>query len=380
MRIGFVINPIAGMGGRVGLKGTDGMVELARELGAQPQAGQRAREALSELARLVHHGGDVRAAAAFQFVCAGGAMGADALEAAGFSRYERVYEPAAASSAADTRAAVERFCAHGVDLILFCGDDGTARDVFDAAGASTPLLGIPAGVKMFSGVFGTSPARTAQIVFAFERGQLQLARVEVADLDEAQYREGKWLVRRHGEALTPREPTFTQSSKELISGASDTQAKLEIARYLAEEIRSQPGTLFLLGPGSTLAALAQELSVSSTPLGIDALLDGKLIGLDLDEGGLLALLDTHTRCRLVLSPLGAQGFVLGRGNLQLSPRVIRRIGVENVIVVATPDKLARTPLLHFDTSDPELDRELCGAGYVKVVTGYRLRKMVRAAV
>ena len=77
----------------------------------------------------------------------------------------------------------------------------------------------------------------------------------------------------------------------------------------------------------------------------------------------------------MLSPLGAQGFVLGRGNLELSPAIVRQIGIENIVIVATPAKLARTPVLRFDTGDPGLDDELAQAGYLRVIVGYHRQRM-----
>ncbi len=375
-RIGFLINPIAGMGGRVGLKGTDGVVEEAIRLGARPTAHLKAGEALRALARLL---GQAERRPAFRWLTCSGAMGADALRAAGFTEFDVLYEAEDKSSDQDTKAAVGRFLEAGIDLILFCGGDGTARDLRTAAGERTPLLGIPAGVKMYSGVFGTTPARTAEILLGFLEGRLKLAEADILDLDEERYRRGEWAVRLYYAAFTPYEPTYTQAAKLLIAESSDAEVKAEIAATLQEEIEAHPDVLFLLGPGSTVRSVGSLLKIDKTLLGIDAVAGGAMVGKDLNERQILELLARYPTHKLVLSPIGAQGFVLGRGNLQLSPAVIRRVGAENLIVIATPAKIARTPALRFDTGDAELDAALTGNGYVPIVIGYRLRRLVKVA-
>jgi len=375
-RLGFIINPIAGMGGRVGLKGTDGVVAQARQRGAEPVANARAVEMLRELVRLR---AGAPAAPAIEWLTAGGEMGDDALRAAGFAPAEIVHRPAAEPSARDTLAAIEAFLARHVDLVLFCGGDGTARDICALTGETTPVLGIPAGVKMYSGAFGVTPARTAEILWRWLKHEIGLARVDIVDLDEDKYRRDEWAVRLYLTAWAPFEPTLVQSAKALVAGADEDAVKDDIAAQLADEIAARPGTLFLLGPGSTVRAVARALHVDKTLLGIDALVDGKVVGADLAEAQILALVDRHPDARLVLSPIGAQGFVLGRGNQQLSPAVIRRIGAGNILVLSTPAKLARTPVLRFDTGDANLDADMISRNFLPVIVGYRRTRLVRVA-
>jgi predicted polyphosphate/ATP-dependent NAD kinase len=377
--VGFLVNPIAGMGGRVGLKGTDDMVAEARRRGAEPNA--RAR-ALSMLQVLRDRLKSEPSAPAIDWLTCAGEMGADVLAEAGFlpARVLTMPESGLASNSHDTKAAAAEFVSAGVDLVLFCGGDGTARDIASIIDQRVPMLGIPSGVKMHSGVFGVSPARTAEIVMRFVSGKLQLVEAEILDLDEEKYRAGEWVVRLFQTVLTPFEPTYTQLSKQLIFETADTDAKAEIASYVAEIIAADRETLFILGPGSTLAEVAGTLGLRKTLLGIDAVFRAELAGEDMSEQDILALLVRNPRCKLVLSPIGAQGFVLGRGNLQLSPEALRRIGIRNMVVAATPAKLARTPVLRFDTGDADLDSEIAALGYLSVIVGYRRQRLVKVVM
>ena len=388
-RIGFVINPVAGMGGRVGLKGTDGVIDLAIARGAKPSAGLRAKEMLDALhARLAE---DQEVPDVLWLTCAA-EMGEDALRAAGFERIEVVYEPPGmpntsetsetsdTSDASDTRHAVQAFLEAGATLVVFCGGDGTARDVCTVTGQETPILGVPAGVKMYSAVFGVSPVRTADIIKGHLEGRFGLADADVLDVDEEAFRAGRLAVDLYASARTPHEPHLVQSAKQVIEERDEESAKAQIAEHVAEDLETRPETLFLLGPGSTVASIAQRNALDKSLLGVDAVLAGKLVGHDLRESELLDLIDAHPDVRLVLSPIGAQGFVLGRGNQQLSPPVVRRIGRERIVVVATPAKLDRTPVLRVDTGDVALDTEIASGGFFRVVTGYHTRRLVEVKV
>lgn len=375
-RIGFLINPIAGMGGRVGLKGTDDVVDEAVRLGAVPVAPRRAVEMLRTLHRSM---GQMPDRPDVQWVTCAGVMGARALEEAGFAGFDVVHDAGERTTDKDTETAVSKFLEANVDLILFCGGDGTARDICKAVGPDMPILGIPSGVKMYSGVFGVSPARTAEILITFLEGRLSPAAADILDLDEEKYRQGEWAVRLYYSAQTPFEPSCSQTAKVLIEESTDAQVKQEIAEDLKEEIETNPEVLYLLGPGSTVRSVGTSLGIEKTLLGIDAVAGGKIVAEDVNERMLLKLLDEHAQSRLILSPIGAQGFVLGRGNLQLSPEVIRKIGIENILVVATPAKLARTPALRFDTGDEKLDAAFAEREYLSVLVGYHRRRLVKVA-
>ena len=367
--IGLIVNPVAGMGGRVGLKGTDGVVDEAVKRGATPVAPDKATLML----RALREARDVYGAGfQLKWKTAGGLMGERELLDAGWAlgEFEVVYRPPTTSSSADTRAACEVLMGLMTDLILFCGGDGTARDIFETVGVSIPILGIPAGVKMHSGVFGVNPVIVSEIMQEFLDDRLRTSLVEIMDLDEDLYRKGQWKVRLFGQARTPHEPNYIQAGKLMIESESDDEVKEGIAEHVQDKLGAMGDRLWILGSGSTLETIAKRLHIEKTLLGVDAVLGGQVVARDANERTLLGLLDRYPKAVLVLSPIGAQGFVLGRGNLQLSPEVIRKIGLDNIIITATPSKLARTPVLRVDTGDADLDRELDGRSFF-VVTGYR---------
>ena len=196
----------------------------------------------------------------------------------------------------------------------------------------------------------------------------------------AAFRAGRLEVELYDSARTPHEPQLMQCAKQMIEDRDEASAKAQIAEHVAEELEARPGTLFLLGPGSTVASIARRNGLPKTLLGVDAVLAGALVGRDLRESELLQLIEDHPDVRLIVSPIGAQGFVLGRGNQQLSPAVLRRIGREGIVVVATPAKLDRTPVLRFDTGDHALDIELANGGFFPVVNRYHTRRLVEVRV
>ncbi len=371
-KIGFVVNPVAGMGGRVGLKGTDGVLDEAISRGATAVAPGKAVEMLSEFVSLrPEFSKDV------VFVCCGGVMGEDELKEAGISSFEVVVEPASKTSASDTCRAVELFVERGVDLVVFCGGDGTARDVLSVVGDSVPMLGVPCGVKMHSAVFGVSTVAAARMLSEFLSGSLTLGEVEVMDLDEVRYRRGEWNIKLFGIARGIVEPTYVQVGKSTFEAVSDDAIKEEIAEHIEDMMKENPEALFLFGSGGTIDFVAKKLGFENTLLGVDAVAEGKVVGSDLDEKGMLELLGLYEKAVLLLSPIGAQGFILGRGNLQISPDVVRAVGLENIVVVSTPSKLVHTPVLRVDTGDRLLDEQFFEMEFVMVVIGYRLSRVSR---
>ena len=360
-RIGFLINPVAGMGGAVGLKGTDGNVEEARLLGAHPQAQNRARITMAMLSRQD----------GLSFITCSGAMGETTLKGAGVQNYQVLYLYNGESSAEDTRQAALAFKKTGVDLILFCGGDGTARDIFDAVGRDVPILGIPAGVKMYSAVFAIDPATAAELVTGYDFASLRDS--EVMDVDEEAYRAGELKTRLHGIARTPALAGKVQISKHVFEERDEERAKKEIARFIHEIMI--PDMLYILGAGTTTESIARERGVNKTLLGVDAVKNGKIVAMDLSEKALWALLEQEHEAKIILSPIGAQGFILGRGNQQISARIVRAVGRGNLIVVATPHKLRETPVLYVDSGDAALDTEF--GDTIQVISGYRMAQRKR---
>jgi len=378
MIVGLIVNPVAGLGGRVGLKGSDGaeIQRRARALGAEPQAQARAAEALRRLRRVPD----------LSVLTYPGEMGEDAARAAGLEPEVIGSIAPGETSADDTRRAARDLHARGVDLLLFAGGDGTARDVFEAVGLEQPALGIPAGVKIHSAVYATSPAHAGELAALYLEDQVSgLREAEVMDIDEEAFRQGSLSARLYGYLRVPYRASLIQSQKVPTSGEEESMA--EIAADVAAKLEA--GALYILAPGTTTRAIARELGVQKTLLGVDVVRatgdpenPAELVVADANEAGLLRLLDALEEgqgARIVVTPIGGQGYIFGRGNQQISPRVIRRVGKDNVVVVSTPAKLhalGTQPLL-VDTGDDAVDEML--SGYVMVVTGYNQRAVRKVA-
>ncbi len=361
-RVGFLINPISGMGGSVGLKGTDGeeILRKAIELGARPVAEERALKALTILKR---------SAAKYEFVTCSGSMGEAALKKTGFDdkKYSIVYEPKAKTTSEDTKNACAEFSKEDVDIFMFCGGDGTAKDIYAVIGQKIPIIGVPTGVKMHSAVFGMNPRSAAEAVTEYVAGNLELKESEILDIDEEKYRMGELEVQLMGYALTPYRKALVQAGKGIYEGVSEENSKTAIAEYVVE-LMKDGDKLYILGAGTTTKAIADKLGLEKTLLGVDIVQKGNLLAKDVNERTLLELLEKTRDSMIIVSPIGAQGFIFGRGNQQISVRVIRKVGIGNLILVATPHKLSQTEVLRVDTGDEELDKAF--AGYRRIISGY----------
>jgi predicted polyphosphate/ATP-dependent NAD kinase len=359
MRLGLVVNPIAGIGGRLAFKGSDdvALVAAARGRGEAPIAPARATEALRPLAAL-DAGLDVLAYA--------GEMGAqEALDAQ--LKPTVLGSTGPVTSARDTRAAAAAMADRNVELLLFAGGDGTAVDILAAIGDRVPVLGIPAGVKMHSAVFALNPRSAGELVTRLARGgDWRLRRAEVMDVDEALLRAGAVSARMHGFMNVPDARRHLQSAKARSLG-SEAVAQEEIAHHLVDHTLDK-GT-WLIGPGTTTGVVLTLLGLEKTLLGVDVIRDGDCLIADADERALIELLATDD-AGIVVTPVGGQGFLFGRGNQQLSPAVIEKVARERIVVVATEAKIARLggAPLRVDTGDPDLDASL--AGYTRVTVGY----------
>jgi predicted polyphosphate/ATP-dependent NAD kinase len=354
------------MGGAVGLKGTDGLAHEARCRGAKPMALERAKTSLRLLAK---------EAGNLVFFTSSGEMGENALKECGLNHFV-VHKAPNESSSRDTKASCNAFLENNVDLILFCGGDGTARDVASVA-SQVPILGIPAGVKMHSGVFAISPEAAAELALDYARGSLLAGETEIVDVDEELYRFGELQTRLYSLARTPYKPVLVQERKRIYNSGNEEVFKDQIALFASEFMRD--GSAYILGAGTTTNRIAEYLGVEKTLLGVDVIQDGTIKIKDASEKDLLGLLEKAKNIKIIISPIGAQGFIFGRGSQQISAAVLRFVGIENLIIVSTPHKLADLSHLLVDTGDPEMDRAL--AGKRQVVTGYRIAQLkdIRAA-
>lgn len=361
-RLGVVINPYAGIGGSVGLKGSDGadIRDKALAMGAEKLANQKMARALSV----------VQNAGGFTVLTAGGEMGEDCCKQLNLP-VEVIYQPRQTpSSAADTEEAVRALVDAGVDLILFAGGDGTARNVCAIVGDKVPVLGVPAGCKIHSGVYAVTPNAAGEVVKRMLSGELVSVRqAEVRDIDEQAFRNGKVQSQHFGEMQIPDELSYVQSVK--MGGREDESLVLnDIADYISELMDDEPDVLFVMGSGSTVNQVMDTLGLPNTLLGVDIVKNGEVIASDVTAQALLEAV-SKTPARLVITAIGGQGHVFGRGNQQLSPAVIRAIGRDNIWLVATKQKLQQLDgrPLRLDTGDESLDSAL--AGIIPVITGYQ---------
>lgn len=360
-KVGLIINPIAGMGGPAGLKGSDhpDTKGIALSRGVRPKSQERVKEVLKALSVLKKP---------IEIFTVNDSMGEAACQASGLE-YRVIHRAPQDSSAEDTFVAAKKLTQHGIDLLLFAGGDGTARDVFRAVGSEQAVLGLPAGVKMHSGVFAVTPKAVVSVIESLLSHKLVAARLaEVRDIDEEAFAKGKVKTRHYGEMLVPDDQLLVQTVK--CSGLMDDELMLEeLCAYLTEEMEND--TLYILGSGGTLFHLKNMLGLESpTLLGVDLWLNGQMIARDVHEAQLFELLQRYDNAKLCLSIIGGQGIVLGRGNQQISPRVIEKVGLDNLQLVATQQKILALEgkPLRVDSGSDELDRKL--SGFRKIICGY----------
>lgn len=363
-KIGFLVNPIAGMGGKVGLKGTDGAdtVARARALGAVPESPDKALRALEIIAEVKDQ---------FELYTLPGELGSEEAKKAGIDA--KVLDIMLEGTADDTKRGTQALVEEGIEALLFAGGDGTARNVAEVLGESIPVIGIPAGVKIHSAVYATSPSNAGRVVLSFITGEPTTQAAEVMDIDEDAFRDGRLSARLYGMMNVLVEPRLMQSSKDASSG-TDEDALMGMALYVSEEMNDD--TVYIVGSGSTTRAVMQQLQLEGTLLGQDVVQAGKILVKDATEQQILEAIEGK-EAKIIISPIGGQGYLFGRGNQQISPAVIRQVGKKNIIVISTPQKLndlGDKPLLA-DTGDEALDQEL--KGYFKVIVAYAEMQMKR---
>lgn len=368
-KVGIVINPIAGMGGRVGLKGTDGkeVLQKARDLGSVPEAPKKAIKALEKLLPLKDE---------IVLLVASGDMGENEAKEVGLN-YQVIYEPESEETTPeDTAKLCQAIKEEGVDLILFAGGDGTARDISKAVETKVPAIGIPAGVKIHSPVYGNTPESAGDLAYAYLYGaDINLRDEEVMDLDEEAFRRDEIDIKIYGYLAVPYDERHLQNLKS-SSPKSDHESQESIAMYVADNLEDD--VYYIIGSGTTTRKIMEELGLDHTILGVDIIKNKELIAKDVNENEIIDIIKDN-KAKLVLTPMGGQGYILGRGNQQISAKVLDHIDKKDIIIIATPYKLAsigdRDLLIY--TMDDEIDEKL--AGYYKVIIGYGRYMMQKAS-
>ncbi|MBL4942312.1 MAG: ATP-NAD kinase family protein [Colwellia sp.] len=378
-KLGLIINPVAGVGGSVALKGSDGMTKHALALGAEPKANVRAKTALEVLVPYQDE---------LTVYTANNQMGEQAAKNLGFA-VELVYQTESENTQAlDTEQAVSALLTAQVDIILFAGGDGTARNIAKVVLQNSaqnnlpqvPVLGIPAGCKIHSGVYAITPTAAGRVVELMVTKQLvTLTEGDVMDIDESLFRQGIVKAKRFGEMQIPSELRYMQAVK---SGGIELDELVlhDISEDVIAHMADNEGDLFIIGSGSTTDFLMTELDLDNTLLGVDLVQGEALVASDVTETQLWQKLiqadKNQQNVTLVITLIGGQGHIFGRGNQQLSSRVIRFIleqkgGRENIIIIATKAKLTalnNRPLIS-DTGDNDLDQLL--SGFMVITTGYK---------
>jgi predicted polyphosphate/ATP-dependent NAD kinase len=362
--VGLIVNPIAGMGGAVGLKGTDGkeILEKALTLGAKPVASSRAETFLSELKTIKVD---------IYFKVGAGQMGEEETRNQGYP-YTVFGEQKKETNQKDTVAVAKEIVFDGVDLLIFCGGDGTARDILNAVDRQLPVLGVPTGVKMHSAVFAVDPKAAARIVSRFLRKQLPLWEAEVMDIDEEAFRKGRVSARLHGYLLSPYEPRLIQGAK-IASPVTENELRNQaaIALYIIENMIED--YVYIVSAGTTTRTIGDLLDERKTLLGVDLISNKKIVGKDVNENQILDAIKGK-KAKIIVTPIGGQGFIFGRGNQQISPKVIRKVGIDNIIVIASENKMKNLKMLKVDTGDPKLDTDFHGT--INVLTDYKIEQKV----
>lgn len=359
-KLGLIVNPVAGIGGKVGLKGSDGLEiqQKAIQLGAVPEAMNRAIQALERL-RPLHD---------LEIITYPGEMGENVARACGFEPIIKGSITPGKTKPEDTRRAACDMLASNVTLLLFAGGDGTARDIYRAIGMSIPVLGIPAGVKIHSAVFAINPRSAGDLAVSYLQNKIStLHEAEVMDINEEAVRQGIVSASLYGYLKIPFQPKLVQSLK-MPSLPGEQATTTAIAADIVDTM--EEGWLYIIGPGTTTRAITSRLGLSKTLIGVDVVTDGKLIAADVNESQLLRLIENR-QAKIVVTPIGGQGYLFGRGNQPISSRVIKAVGKDHIIAIAAPEKihaLHGQPLL-VDTGDPSVDKML--KGYIRVTTGYQ---------
>jgi predicted polyphosphate/ATP-dependent NAD kinase len=361
-KVGVIVNPVAGMGGRVGLKGSDGkdILKKAIELGANPECPSKAEIAISQLKEFKKE--------PLEILTYPDTMGENEVLAVGLEPIVIGEIEKGRTTPEDTIKAAKEMLKRRVDIILFAGGDGTARNIFDAVGEEIAVLGIPGGCKIHSAVYAINPKTAGRLAVEFLEGKVRdLKESEVMDIDEEAFRNDVLKAKLYGYMRVPNEKRMVQNLKS-GRGYGEEAALDLVARDMA--LNLEKDILYILGPGSTIRGVMNKLGLKNTLLGVDLVYNNKLIAEDVNETEILKYLDEYKKAKIIITVIGGQGYLFGRGNQQLSPKVIRKAGTRNILVIATKNKMFSLfgQSLLVDTGDEELNNEL--SGYIKVIVGY----------
>ena len=366
-RLGLIVNPIAGMGGKVGLKGTDGYQVLSRalSLGAQPESPQRTIEALKAMSSLIDE---------IEMITGTGDMGENQARVCGFDPIPIGTIDSSKTTAQDTERIAKKMCEFGVDLLLFAGGDGTARNIQKIVKNKLIVLGIPAGVKIHSAVFATTPRTAGVLALQYMSGnKVGIREAEVMDIDEDAFREQRVVSSLYGYLRVPYIKRMVQNVK-----AGQTRTEDDDLQSIAQGVVSKMAQdfIYIIGPGTTTRAVMQCLGLKNTLIGVDVVKNGKLVASDVNEDQLLNIIEGN-RFKIVVTVIGGQGYLFGRGNQQISHQIIKKAGKENIVVIAGLSKLLalEARALFVDTGDVDTNRML--NGYIKVRTGFKEKTIFR---
>ena len=363
INVGFLVNPIAGMGGSVGLKGTDNLYIEALKRGAKQVAPLRAKRFLKRLMEIGVRG--------IFFYTAPSIMGEDYLKETHYE-YRVVGKIRIPTTRHDT-INISRSLLGKIDILIFVGGDGTARDILEAVDGEIPVIGVPSGVKMFSSVFTYNPEKAAELLDKYIDGEVIVHNGEVFDVDEDSYRRDIIRTRLYGYLKTPYIPGYIQGSKMPLPIEDFRDEIRSIAEYVIENM--ERNILYITSPGNTVKEIHRMLNIGYTLLGVDAIYNKKLVGMDLDEKTLLNIISKYGEAKIIVSPIGGQGLIFGRGNQVLTPRIITRVGIENIIVISPIWKLQTFNCLWVDTGDIGLDSSF--PRYLKVLIRYGEFKIIK---
>ena len=365
-KLGLIVNPIAGIGGKVGLKGSDGQKALyfAQELGAKPESNLKTKQALDHLLQLKDD---------FDLITYPGLMGEDVAKSCGITPIIIGIDNSVTTSD-DTIRAASDMKNLDVSLILVAGGDGTARDIHKSIGESIPVLGIPAGVKIYSGIYALTSYYAGKAAAMFLSGDLSGVKLaEIMDIDEDAFRNGKLSAQIYGYMQTLDAPTLIQGSKT----TTFTTEKEEFIGISRELIRIMEDDIYyIISSGTTFQPFMDELGLQNTLLGVDIIFNNKLIASDVNENTILEFI-SNRKAKIIVTIIGGQGYIFGRGNQQISSKVIKAIGKENIIVASSSPKLTAlsgSPL-RVDTGEKHLDNYL--SGYMPIITGFKQSHMYK---